>query len=33
MNLDQINEACGLAYVVNETNMNDIEKLLGASYD
>ena len=29
MNLDQINAAYGLAYVVNETNMNDIEKLLG----
>ena len=29
MNLDQINDACGLAYVVNEDNMNDIELILG----
>ena len=29
MNLKQISEACGLAYVVNEDNMNDIELILG----
>ena len=30
LNLRQISDAYGLAYVVNETNMNDIEQLLGA---
>ena len=30
LNLRQISDAYGLAYVVNENNMNDIEQLLGA---
>lgn len=29
MNLRQIGEAYGIAYVVNEDNMNDIEQILG----